>query len=286
MSFVDLNGLAVDVALGSFERGTADVESFARTEGLTYEGITYAAKRRWSFEIPYNLTESQTISDEGWIKGRGHYWTFERVDGATTRFNRFSNEGGPGLTATNLTQTGTAKFGTWAGEVAGNLSSVVTATFGSEGRYSASVWRREASGAASGVYRLFTIVANGTTTEAYIGTTKEASGAAHTDYISLSAASGYLSVALKGFTQGAASMPHVYDALMVLPYAMTTVQMNARVNRTLVEPNFPFIEFDGDALEDVSPVTVKGFVTSHELTQAQSGGVTNVRALRVDLIEK
>lgn len=283
MSFLDINGLAVNVAYGSFQRNTADVETFGRTEGHTYEGVLYAAKRQWSFEVPYDLTEAVTISNEGWLKGRGHYWTFDRVDGATTRFNRFSTDGGPGLTAAQLTNVATPKFGTWGGEVTGSLASTVTVTFGSEGRYSVSVWRRERSGAASGIYRLCSTVANGITTTSYLGS--EATSAFST-FLALSAASGILSVQLKGVTESGASMPIVYDGLMIVPYALSTTQLAARNARTSAEPNFPYVEFDGDICEDVLPIVVKCFVKDHEITQAQSGGTTNVRALSVEMIEK
>ena len=119
MSFVDINGLAVDVSLGDWDRADQDLQSFERSEGFTLEGVLYAPKRAWSAETPLD-TSGTVDSLRQWIKGRGHYWTFERVDGATTRFNRYSSDGGPGF-GTNLTSTATSKFGTWAGTLASGV---------------------------------------------------------------------------------------------------------------------------------------------------------------------
>jgi hypothetical protein len=281
MPFLALNGLEIDVELAdSVDRDYADAADFARSEGLTIEGTHYRELREFAFTIPAQKTSQEIQSQRGWIKGRGHHYTFERADGATVRFNRFSTDGGPGFD-TSLTQTSaTVKFGTWAARLAGNATSTATVGFGSEDRYSVSVWRA----CSSQSYQLCTVVANGTTTTSYVA------GLATTAFpwMTLSAASGSLAITLKGKrVDGTTSATVHYDGMMVVPYALTTLQLAARGARTAAEPQFPYVELSGDVLEGTGSIVVKGTVESDMIEQVKEGGVlVNLRVPKVRLVER
>ena len=278
MSFLEVNGLNVDVDLGSFDRDNSDIQTFSRVEGLSLEGTLYAAKREWDFKAPWEPVEAVSLAITGWVKGRGHYYTFERVDGATTRFNKYSTDGGPGFDS-QLTSHATSKFGSWCGFLLSGASSSVTVTFGSEGRYSVSAWR---ASQASTTYALHSFVYDGTTIKMFDGASLVASHC----FAKLTAASGYLSVTLEARLDGGTSSTSRFDGLMVVPYAMSTPQLAARVARTRAEPPFPYVELDGDCLEDLTPVTVKGFVASEGMTQVTRNGTVNARMLKIQLIER
>jgi hypothetical protein len=281
MPFLALNGLEIDVDRSdSVDRDYADAQDFDRSAGTTIEGTHYRELREFGFTIPVQKTSQEIQSQRGWIKGRGHHYTFEYLDGATTRFNRFSTDGGPGFN-TNLTATAvTVKFGTWAAKVNSGGTSVANFGFGSEDRYSVSVWRT----CSSQSYQLCTVVANGTTTTSYVGTVATTAF----PWLTLSAASGSLALTLKGTrVDGSTSATATYDGLMVVPYALTTNQLSARGARTSAEPRFPFVELSGDVLEGTGSIVVKGTVESDMIEQVtERGTVTNMRVAKVKLVER
>ena len=45
------------------------------------------------------MTDNENRSLRGWVTGQHWSWNFDRVDGATTRFNRFEDAGGVGWVA-------------------------------------------------------------------------------------------------------------------------------------------------------------------------------------------
>ncbi len=281
MAFLTINGHTIDVYHDGFDRETTDVQTFNRTEGMSYEGALYAAKRQWAFTIPWEPSEQKSISDRDWIKGRGHYWTFERVDGATTRFNKYSADGGPGFDA-NI-GAGTAYHGTHGAKINSGDSSTVTVGFGSEGRHSVSVWKRNSSSS----YVLMTFVYNGTATSYFASNANGTTATAAFPWMSYSAVSGSMTVTLQGENEGGTSATTHYDGLWVVPYALTTPQITARLNRTAAEPVFPHVEMDGTCLEDIYAITVKGFVLGEEMTEVRSGGTAAfARMLKVQLVEK
>lgn len=281
MAFFTINGLEIDVDLESLDRSYVDVQNFDRTEGNTFEGVVYAQKRQWRAEIPWDTQEHRSIANRDWIKGRGHHFTFERLDGATTRFNKYSADGGPGFTAT-ATSSATSKFGTWALSCASGQTTTVTTTFGSEGRYSMSVWKRDSGG----TYILCTHTNDGGTARYYAGSSGTGLTTAFA-WAALTASSGYFRVQLQGEDEtGTAVAAALYDGLMVVPYALSTPQLAARKARTTAEPAFPYVELDGDAFEDLLPIMAKGFVDAEDMTQVQSGGVTNVRCLKLSFTER
>lgn len=280
MGFLDINGLSLDVELDSLDRATKDVQNFARSEGDSLEGALFSAKRDWSFNTTWNTTTNRADAETQWVKGRGHYWNFERVDGATTRFNKYSSDGGPGF-GNGISGSTPTKFGTWAGLIASGGNSNVTATFGSEGRYSVSVWKRDSAT----TWILCTLIDRGSGATYYAGLTGTGVTTAFA-WMSVSAASGYLGVQLQGEDEGGTSAAALYDGLMILPYALSTPMLTARNGRTLAEPRFPYVEASGSFIDDVNPVTVKGFVESEQLTQVNENGTRDARCLKVTLVEK
>lgn len=282
MSFVKINGLDVDVDRdGGLDRSYADVEYYERSEGMTLEGCTHREVREYSFSVPVVRTDAGNQALRGWIKGRGHHWTFERVDGATTRFTKFPTDGGPGF-GSSSTLSSTSKFGTWGISVGLGLTSTASVSFGSEDRYSVSVWKRDSGG----TYVLCTVVADGTTTTSYAGAAGTATTTAFA-WLTLSAASGHLGVGLIGKNQAGTDAAAIYDGLMVVPYALTTTQLAARNARTVAEPAFPYVELDGDCLEDLQPLVVKGFIGSEASEQiTERGAVVNVRIPTVRLVQR
>lgn len=294
MSFLDLNGLAVDVDVDGFDRDYTDIQSFGRSEGLTFEGAFFAQKREWKFSVPWTPAEHAAISVRDWIKGRGHYWQFQRVDGTTIRFNKFSSEGGPGFN-TNITN-GTARFTAvspscplWGALVTFGLTSTVTVAFGSDGRYSISLWKNDWGVPTGASWKLCSVTFDGATQRFFapgsLVTTSFSS------WLTISAVSGALSVSLLGKNTAGASSNAFYDKLWIVPYSLSTTMINAREARTITaqfEPAFPYVEMDGDCLEDVFPIAIKGFVESEEMTQVMTStpAISNARCLKVHLIEK
>lgn len=284
MSYVTLNSLDMGVSeQDGFDRGYADVESFGRSEGLTLEGTMYREVREFSFTVPVVYTDQEIQALRGWVKGRGHYFNFERVDGATTRFSRYSNDGGPGFGAGTTAGTATfAKYGTWCLKLPGGDDSVVTAGFGSEDRYSVCVWKRESGG----TYRLCTVVADGTSTTSYSGATGMGATTAFS-WWTVTAASGSLSVRLFGKNEAGTTASAFYDGLLMVPYALTTPQLEALNGRTTALPTFPYVELDGLCLEDLQPMVVKGTVASEETEVVNyQGAVTFIRVPSVRLVQR
>lgn len=281
MSFLTINGLDVDAFIENFDRTYDDVQTFDRSEGTTYEGALYATKRSWAFETPWDGSVLKNVSIRDWCKGRGHYFTFDRVDGATTRFNKYSAEGGPGFSA-NFTAGTPAKFGSWAASCASGFTSAVTASFGSDNRYSASLWKRDSANA----YILTSVVSDGATVRYYAGADGKTVTTAFA-WATVTAVSGYLSLTLTGKDQTGGAATANYDGLMMVPYALTTTQLAARNARTLAEPVFPYVEGTGDFIDDLNPITLKIFVENEPTRQGlTSGTVQVVRYLKMKMIEK
>lgn len=276
--FLSLNDLEYDVSVDDLDVDYVDASSFARSENLTLDGVTYREVREWSFEVP--VWDSGRVAEayRGWLKGRGHYWTFQRVDGSTTRFNKYSADGGPGFDF-NLTgaTASLAKFGSWAMMVHSGDTSSVTVGFGSEGRYSISLWKRDSGG----THVLCSAVYDGATTIYKAGADGNGVTTAFA-WCTLSAASGSLGIGLQGENQSGTSATAVYSGLMVVPYALTTAQLTARNGRTTAEPAFPYLELDGDFNEDLSPILVKGFVESETFNPTS----TLTRTPRIRLVQR
>lgn len=280
MPFLEVNGLELEVV--KFDEASDDPEYFGRGSGLTYEGTTYAEKRSWDLDLNI-MTQAKADSVQGWVKGRGHYWTFERVDGATTRLNAFSVDGGLGfsVSASSISAT-TAKFGTWGALVHSTIDLLATASFGNERNYSMSVWRKHN---ATMPFELCSFTYNGTTTRYYAGTTITSAFA----WTVISAASGSLAVTLEAENNAGSNSTVSFDGLMIVPYEMTTDMLSARNARTAAEPPFPYVGVSGDAFPDNAEIVAKGFIASHEAEKSvvlEGATQTNAQWLTGKLIER
>jgi hypothetical protein len=278
MAFLTLNGLQVDPWEDSFERTYEDVQNFDRSEGLSYEGALYRSVRQWTFEIPWEPSEERSIANRDWMKGRGHSWSFDRVDGATVKFNRYPMDGGPGFDS-NMVQSSTALFGSWSGRVVSGGASSVTVGFGTETRYSISLWKQNTATS----WILHTHVSNGVASTYYATSTVTAA----CPWMSISAASGSMSITLQGENDGGSNATTHYDAIWVVPYALTTPQIAARAARLAMEPPFPFVELNGDCIEDLNAIRVKTFIDTEPMQAVSSGGsMCFARVLKVKLVEQ
>lgn len=278
MPFLKLNDLEIDVGVDDLEVEYTDAQAFQRGEAMTLEGTMYREIREWSFEVPVWDNGLEAEAFRGWIKGRGHYWTFSRRDGATTRFNKYSADGGPGFDLNmRPATTALAKFGTWGLLLNDNKTTSVDVGFGSEGRYSISVWKRDNSGNQI----LCSAISDGATLRYKAGATGNGITTAFA-WATISAVSGSMSVSLIGKDTSGTNATAAYSGLMIVPYSLTTDQLTARNGRTAAEPVFPYLELAGDFSEDVTSVIVKGFVDSEQFNPT----VSVTRTPRVRLIQK
>ena len=289
-TFLAINGLTISVDRESFDRNYNDVQNFMRSEGNTIEGTLFEQKREFQFTIPIVKTDYEYQAQRDWIKGRGAYWNFERVDGVTTRFNRFGTDGGFGLTTTSITNnnvsTVSCKFGTYSMQVASAGSTVVTVSWGPETQYSISLWRYSNFGGLN-TWNLHTQTWDGATLAHFAGVTGTTLTSGFTNWFSASATTRALTLTLAGKDAAAGNTTAWYDSLMIVPYCMTTNQMAARQARVIDIPPLPYVEADGDFLEDLAPLTVKGFVGSSHVEQVQSAGATlNARVVKLTLTER
>ena len=262
--FCAVNGL--DLNVSDFAEDSDDVEAFGRGGGLDFEGVSYGERRKWQFTTPpYTAEDSDSL--KGWLKGRGHQWTFEYVDAATTRFTFYSQEGGLGLSfASGATYSSTSKFGLWALQVhAGGSAVSTTATFGAERGCSMSVWRRVPSD--GDTYELCSITWDGATLRYYAGASGTGVTTAFAWTTGTGVTYGYFPLVLEGQNNAGSNVTVIFDGLWLVPYTLSTSMLSARAQRTEVEGSFPYVKLAGMALRDNREVEVKGFVTGREPRQ-------------------
>lgn len=298
MAFLRVDGLVIEVLVEDFTLNDVSVESYGRNVDDSFQGVTYSPKKEMAFEtVPMTVADAR--AHEGWLRGRKHQWTFDRVDGATTRFTRFSADGG--LVLASGASCGTSPlFGTWCLQLNGSaVTACATATFGSEGDWSISVYHHGSSNATftsygarsrSGLIRAF---ANG----ASVGTV---------GFLNVTASSGNLLVTLSGrdssSTIAGATATASYENVAIYPYALTDSMFSS-----LASPRFglpaagpcapPFVIVTGDALFEANvtatesaepgPCVCKGFVESIPTEPLVVGTFDyDARQLRVKLVQR
>jgi hypothetical protein len=284
VSFLAINSFEILVPIGSFSISDDDVVTFERGGTFSLEGCQYAHKRAISFQgNPDEDITSSAVRD--WVKGRGSYWTFERLDGATTRFNQYSTEGALGFSVA-VSASSNAKFGSYAMFLSASGSAAVTVPLATSGRFSVSVWRKENTAS----YQLCSVVYNGSTSIFYVGSTVTSGGFGWVTSTAngTSGGSAMFVVTLFGKDTTGAAATVAYDGLMAVPYALTVPMLAARNGRTAAEPDFPYVELSGDCLEDVSALVVKGFVEKQEtmMVTLTSGFEYNARQTTYKLRER
>lgn len=266
-----LNGFYPGVLIEDAGQKSENVEGYVRSESTSLEGTTYGYKRVWDLRLAPVGTEQEIEALRGWVQGRFWSWSFERVDGATTRFNPYEAGGGRRLSPTTGTLTAAAsiKFGTWSAQVSSAGVSAITLPFfsGVSPRYSWAVWKLEAT---SGSVTFCSNVCDGSTSRFFTESTSDPTTAFA--WATVGTASGVFSVALEGQNQSGTNAVADYDALFIAPYALSTVQLAALGSRTTQIPAPPFLEWDGLLNESTDPVVVKGYVESESIEQVVLGG--------------
>lgn len=272
MPFLLVNGLEVEVLDDSLGAGRADVSTWGRSAALTFEGSTYRELRQWQFETT-PLTEAEAKALTGWLEGRGSMWTFERYDAyrSTTAFSRFSAEGGLSM-GSGATRYGTAKFGTWAGQLNTGVNSTFTASLVQGGtvtpQWGFSTWKASNGG----TYALCSAHYDGATVR-YMGGTDGTAVTTAFAWASFTASSAGLSVTIQGEDFAGTNGTTQYDQMLVVPYALTTSMIAARSARTRVEPNYPYVEVTGSMAGTATAVfTAKCFVEGAEVLQGTKYG--------------
>lgn len=278
--FLTVNGLELGVT--DFQRDTEDLDQWGRGGGLTFEGTTYAQKSSWGFETaPLLPGEADAIN--GWVKGVGHHWNFDLVDGATTRFTAYSADSGMDwfATTTGYTASSEAKFGRWGMMLHSSAQVTVTATFGIEQPgLSISGWKK--IGAAD--WELCSLVYDGHTSRYFVGTEITTSFA----WLITARTVKYFRNTLEGQDGAGSGATSLYDGWMILPYPLSTPQLAARAARTAAEPNFPYVAISGKNLRRQDETVCKGFVTRRNPVRATIDGTyySNAETLEGTLTEK
>lgn len=294
MAFLRINGLDVSAMVDDFELLDVSVEGYERTVSDSLEGVTYAVKKQITFTTE-PLTRADAVAIEGWVRGRGHYWSFSRTDAATTRFSLNSNEGG--LTFSTGTSGASGFFGAHSLQVDNAASRTATAQFGSNGDWTIAFYT--ANGSSPDFIATTVKSLAGTRTNSLAGVS-----VATIACISVTAASGFLEVRLRGrlastpLTSATAS----FDELRVMPYSVTTAMLGALQTTSWIPTGgpalMPYVTVSGDALQNADidatstgepgPITMKGFVESFQVEPMVIGGAFtyNGRRLRVKLVEK
>ncbi len=296
MAFLRIEGLALDALIEDFEISDQSVESFSRTIGDSLEGLTYSDKKEITLTTPF-LNPSDARSLEGWVRGRRHLWTFNRIETATTRYTRFSDDGGLALSSA-ATSTASALFNRWALQINPGGGTTATATFGSEEDWTVAVYQKIPATNAS--YSFYATRSVGGVLTSYINYTTAATIRSFT----ISATTGFLRVFLIGRdpVSGSNATSH-FDNFIMAPFAFTDEMMLASATPLWGLPSTghtrpPFVTVFGDGIlkadtnqngaGEPGPMLCKGYVETVETEPVVLNGVFqyNARRLRIRLLEK
>lgn len=296
MAFIRIEGLALDSLVEDYEISDQSVEAFNRTIGDSLEGLTYSDKKQITLTTP-PLDPSTARSIEGWVRGRRHLWTFNRADGATTRYTRYSDDGGLGFSSL-ATSTSSALFSVWSQQLGSGGINTTTALFGSEGDWTVGVYAKVP--ATNATYSFYCTRSVGGTLSSFTDTVSSA-----TLYIfQLTPASGFLTVRLHGKvpSTGTSATVH-FDNLIIAPYAFTNEMIASSSTPRFGLPSNghtrpPFVTVFGDGIHkpntglnnanEPGPMVCKGFVETVETIPVVLNGSFqyNARRLKIRLLEK
>lgn len=313
-NFLTINGL--EVRLTGFEEIPQDERVVERGGNTGLDGTIYALKRSWAFETePLPPDEAEAVV--GWIEGRGVQFSFDRPATNTTRFSLSADDGMvmtafPTASSTAISRAAVwrssdKKHGTWALQISGvSVSYDGTSTthpfsytsftagfgFGSAGKVSLSYWAK--SGAVASYTLLSTIwdpYTSETTASFYVGTTAtlpDANGLPFRTTSVFSSTVDYCSFRLLSGESINSVSTSLFDAVLLVPYALTSDMLGARNGRSAAEGPLPFVYIGGHALADPNEVLVKGFVNERQPTQCVIDGVfyDNAEILSGTLVEQ
>jgi hypothetical protein len=296
MAFLRIEGLAIDTLIEDFEISDQSVESFNRTIGDSLEGVTYSDKKQISLTTPF-LDPASARSIDGWVRGRRHLWTFNRVESATTKYTRFSDDGGLAL-STAATSTASALFNVWGLQLNTNVFTVATALFGSEGDWTVGVYAKVPATNAS--YTFYCTRSVGGVLTSFAG----GSTTATVRCFVITPASGFLTFRITGQdpSTGTGATLH-FDNMMMAPFSFTNdmVLSSATPRYGLSSTGHtrpPFVTVFGDGLfkpdtdqngaGEAGPMVCKAFIETVETDPVVLNGVFqyNARRLNIRLLEK
>lgn len=253
MAFLRVDGYEIPVLVDSIGDADATVESFGRAQDDALTGTVYSAKREYEFETP-PMPLSDAVAVASWVRGRGHHWSFQRPDTATTRFSLVSDEAGHTFTAG--TSTSSSLFGPWALQLLSGFTSSATVNFGSEADWTVQVYHRTTAGQPflSRVVRFKDGV-----TDYWVSGATTAGPFTLTDPMSVSASSGFVGVALSGRATGGSAATAQFGGVRVVPYALNEGQILALATPFFGNPTTgwarkPFVSVTGDMLSIGGPV--------------------------------
>lgn len=295
MSFIRINNLDVSALIDGFSLDDASVETYDRTLNDSLEGTTYSVKKTISFSTDY-LTGSDASALEGWVRGRGHQWTFERYSNNTTQFSLFSNEGGVAMVGFNYygAVTGTEPFGTQLLGLNPGGTTTVTVPFGTETDLTIAYMNR---GAATATWQHYALIRKSGATSLWKGF-QGASSSTIPSLVGLSvtAVSGFTMVTFSSADGVTSSITALFDRVLITPYAMTVSMLSARSTASLNEVPLPFVGVSGDALPlaatatgaEPGPITMKASVKTLDYKPVVVDGVFryNARAVKITLEQR
>lgn len=297
MAFIRIEGLALDSLVEDYEISDQSVEAFNRTIGDSLEGLTYSDKKQITLTTP-PLDPLTARSIEGWVRGRRHLWTFNRQDVATTRFTRFSDDGGLSFPVSGYTSTASALFNTWAVQLSPGAFTTVTATFGSEGDWTAAVYHKDV--ATNATYTFYCVRSTGGS----VGYFQNGTSVSFIYNLQVGVTTGFLRATLSGkvgLTNTNATVH--FDNLIVAPYAFTYDMILSSATPRYGLPAIghtrpPYVTVFGDGIHKPStglnnanepgPMICKGFVETIETMPVVLNGSFkyNARSLKIRLLEK
>jgi len=299
MAFLRVDGLAIEVLVDGITDDDGTIESYVRGAGAQDDliGTTYSSKRSYTFETP-PLPLADAVALAGWVRGRGHHWSFQTPDGATTRFSLVSEEAGLALTVGSSTSS--ALFGTWGMMLRSSRTSSVTASFGSEGDWSVVAYHRSTAGQP---YLAHTVRSRDGVVDYWLSGATVPGPYISTDPLSVTASSGRLGVLLSGRTSLGTSATSQFGALKIFPFALTDEMILSLAtpfhgNPTTGFARKPYVAVTGDMLTEGGPAVNgagerggRAFKGSTSGTAIQpvvtaDGFKYNARAVTIQLVQR
>lgn len=266
-NFLTVNGLAVPVALNSFEEGEPEVigASERAANGGLVESLV-ATKRAAAFKTTPQLASVA----EAWnqlLRGEGERWSFDS--------NLYGSKGTPPSSATGLTISSGGigpKHGAGYLAISSTYSFAVAAAYSTS--YSAVLWRNESS-----AWVHYVVIFDGTTQ------TRWRNGLSHGSSITawFNASGGTITLG-----PGSADFDDVCLFPFALPSNSTFVNQLLTWHNANAWPNLPALKVQGDAIPDAAGYRLcKGVVKGANLMRGALGGTkySNLTQLSVGLLE-
>lgn len=282
---VEIDGYDVAPLVNGASVTHTNIETFDRAANGGYEGTIFARKQQWSFRLSPTMTDNENRALRGWVTGQHWSWNFDRVDGATTRFNTYEDAGGVRWVAGTgfFSSSASAYFGSWGISPGSSHYVCTTLSFNAAAGFSWGAWKL-----VSDNYQWCAMTYDTATHRYTVGGGSNTTTAFAWSDQSTGSASAPFYLRLYGENAGGSSTTTaVYDAVLVCPYAWTNGQIDALAARTYPIPFAPYVEFDGGLNDAGQPVVVKGTVEDEDIQEvAYQGGTTASRWLRISLIER